>query len=262
MLRFRPLTVTTEWCRGLVRIVLEDRAPQTIKYFSAISKGDLPLTIALLIDTSASIRDKLDDEKRTAAEFLRSIVRKEKDSALLIDFNSEVNLVHDFTPNPEALIAAMQALRAGGSTALYDAISFAVDEKLKSETGRKVIVVITDGDDTISKVGEGKAIETAQEHDVLIYGIGIRGDSHDANFGVLRRFAEETGGRFISSRATPNEMQAAFQSIRQELQNQYSLAYTSTNTHRDGSYRSIEVHCKRGGVRIRTRKGYYAPTPW
>jgi VWFA-related protein len=153
-----------------------------------------------------------------------------------------------------------EVLRAGGSTALYDAIFLAVDEKLKSKTGRKVIVVVTDGDDTISKVGEGKAIETAQEHDVLIYGIGFRSDTHGAKFGVLKKFAEETGGRFISSQTTPNEMQAAFQLIQQELQNQYSLAYTSTNTHRDGSYRSIEVRCKGGGVRIRSRKWYYAPT--
>jgi VWFA-related protein len=240
--------------------VLEDQAPQTIKYFSAISKGDLPLTIALLIDTSASIRDRLDDEKQTAAEFLRSVVRKEKDSALLIDFNSEVNLVHDFTHNPEELIAAMQPLRAGGQTALYDAVFIAVDEKLKGQAGRKVIVVITDGDDTASKARRETAIETAQKHDVLIYGIGIRSENHDANFGVLKKFAEETGGRFFPSRPTMGEMQTGFQLIREELQNQYSLAYISTNAARDGAYRSIQVRCKRGGVRIRTRKGYYAPT--
>jgi Ca-activated chloride channel homolog len=241
-------------------VVLENRAPQTIKYFSSISKGDVPLTIALLIDTSASIRDKLGDEKQTAAEFLNSVVRKDKDSALLISFDSEVSLVHDFTHNPEELIAAMQPLRAGGATALYDAVSLAVDEKLKDRTGRKVIVVITDGDDTASSARRETVIQTAQKHDVLIYGIGIRGASFDANFGVLKKFAEETGGRFFSSRPTLSEMQTGFQLIREELQNQYSLAYTSTNAARDGAYRSIQVRCKRGGVRIRTRKGYYAPT--
>jgi VWFA-related protein len=240
-------------------LVLEDRATQTIKHFSAFSRGDVPLTIALLIDTSASIRDRLDDEKQTAAQFLRSVVRKEKDSALLVDFNSEVKLVHDFTHNPEDLIAAMRPLRAGGATALYDAVFLAADEKLKGRTGRKVIVVITDGDDTASNAHQEKVIESAQKHDVLIYGIGIRSANYDANFGVLKRFAEETGGRFYPSRPTLGEMQTGFQRIREELQNQYSLAYTSTNSARDGAYRSIQVRCRRGEVRIRTRRGYYAP---
>jgi len=240
-------------------VILEDRVRQTIKHFSAISKGDIPLTIALLVDTSASIRDKLEDEKQTASEFLHSVVRKDRDSALLIGFNTEVSLVQDFTHNPEELIAAMQPLRAGGATALYDAVFLAVDEKLRGKTGRKVIVVITDGDDTASKAHQETVIETAQKHDVLIYGIGIRGENSDANFGILKKFAEETGGRYFSSRPTLGEMQTAFQLIREELHNQYSLAYTSTNTARDGVYRSIEVRCKRGGIRIRTRKGYYAP---
>ncbi len=243
-------------------LVFEDQSPQTIQRFSTASGGDVPLTIALLIDTSSSIRDKLDDEKQAAAEFLRGVVRKEKDVALLIEFNSEVNLVHDFTHNPEELIASMQSLSVGGSTALYDAVLFAVNEKLKSEMGRKVIVVITDGDDTVSNASQETAIETAQQHDVLIYGIGVRSRYFDDKFGVLKRFADETGGRFYSPRATLGQMQNAFQAIRNELQSQYSLAYTSTNTHRDGSYRSIQVRCRRGGVRIRTRKGYYAPLPY
>jgi VWFA-related protein len=216
-------------------LVFEDRAPQTIQQFSAASGGDDPLTIALLIDTSASIRDKLDYEKQAAAEFLRGVVRKEKDVALLIEFNSEVNLVHDFTRNPEELIASMQSLSVGGSTALYDAVLFAVNEKLKSEMGRKVIVVITDGDDTVSNASQETAIEMAQKHDVLIYGIGIRSHYFDAKFEVLQKFADETGGRFFSPRATFSQMQDAFQSIRKELQGQYNLAYTSTNTNRDGS---------------------------
>ncbi len=243
-------------------LVFEDRVPQTIQRFSAASGSDVPLTIALLIDTSASIRDMLDDEKQAAAEFLRGVVCKGKDLALLIEFNSEVNLVHDFTHNPEELIASMQSLRVGGSTALYDGVLFAVSEKLKSEMGRKVIVLITDGGDTVSNASQEAAIETAQQRDVLIYGIGFRSHYFDAKFEALTRLADETGGQFISPRATLGQMQDAFQSIRKELQAQYSLAYTSTNTNRDGSYRSIQVRCKRGGVQIRTRKGYYAPLPF
>jgi len=241
-------------------VVFEDRAPQRVQHFSPISKGDVPLTIALLIDTSSSIKDKLDYEKKTAAEFLRSVVHKEKDMALVIQFSTEVELVHDFTHNPEELVAAMQSLRAGGSaTALYDAVAFAIDENLKNAAGRKVIVVITDGEDTASKIRQETAIVTAQRHDVLIYGIGIRSEYYATRFEVLKRFATETGGRFFPLRANPDEMQDAFQSIHRELQSQYSLAYTSTNTNRDGSYRSIQVRCKRGGVRIRARQGYYAP---
>jgi VWFA-related protein len=241
-------------------LVFEDATPQKIQHFSTFSKGDIPLTIALLVDTSASIRDKLDYEKQTAAEFLRNIVRKEKDSALLIQFNSEVSLVHDFTDDPEELIPAISSLNAGGSTALYDAMFLAANEKLRGKTGRKVMVVITDGDDTVSEISRGTVIEMAQKQDVLIYGIGIRSDYFPARFEVLKEFANQTGGRFISSRATTRELQGAFQLIGQELRSQYSLAYTSTNIKRDGAYRSIKVQCKRGGIRIRARKGYYAPT--
>ncbi len=240
-------------------LVLEDRAPQMIQYFSTISKGDIPLTIALLIDTSSSVRDKLDFEKETAAEFLRGAIRQQRDSALVIQFNSEVDLVHDFSHNPEDLIAAMKPLRAGGSTALYDAVFRAVGEKLRNASGRKVIVVISDGEDTASMTSEEATIEAAQKSDVLIYGMGIRSEEYRADFRVLKRFAKETGGRFFSLRAVPGEMRQAFQLIDRELSNQYSLAYTSTNTNWDGTYRSIELRCKRGGVRIRARKGYYAP---
>jgi len=120
--------------------------------------------------------------------------------------------------------------------------------------------VITDGDDTSSEMRQEAAIEAAQKHDVLIYGIGIRSEYHEAKFKILKEFAKKTGGRFFSLRANPGEMQIAFQSIHDELQNQYSLAYISKNTNRDGQYRSIQVRCRKHGVRIRARQGYYAPT--
>jgi len=240
-------------------LVFEDKQPQKIEYFSDLSKGtEVPLTIALLIDTSGSVKNKLTFEKQTAAEFFRDVLRRNKDLALIIQFDSEVNLVQDFTEDPNRLIAALDTLQAGNSTALYDAIYLAVDDKLKGETGRKVIVVITDGDDTSSKLRKEEAIEIAQKNDVLIYGIGVRGD-YGANFGVLKKFAEETGGSFFSPRARFSEIQAAFKAIGEDLAGQYSLAYSSTNKKRDGTFRSIEVRCKTSGVRVRTRKGYYAP---
>lgn len=241
-------------------LVFEDRKPQEIQYFSQLTEGsDVPLTIALLIDTSGSVRTKLDDEKQTAAEFLRSILRKSKDEALIIQFDSEVRLVQDYTDDIDRLVRALDGLEAGNSTSLYDAIYLAVEEKLKGEVGRKVIVAITDGDDTASRLKKEEAIETAQRNNVLIYGIGVRSREFGANFGVLKRFAEETGGGFFSPHATMAEIQAAFKAIGEELKGQYSLAYTPENKANDGTFRTVEIRCKTKGVRIRARRGYYAP---
>lgn len=239
--------------------VFEDKKPQTIDYFNDWTKDtEVPLTIALLIDTSASVKSKLDYEKQTAAEFFRSVLRKDRDIALIIQFDSDVNLVQDFTQDAGRLEAALDSLRAGNSTSLYDAIYLAVNEKLNQETGRKVIVVITDGTDTSSKMKEKEAIEVAQRGDVLIYGIGVR-DEYGESFGVLKRFAEDTGGSFFSPSARLAELRTAFRAIGTDLQQQYSLAYRSTNEKRDGSFRSIDLRCKVPGVRIRARRGYYAP---
>jgi VWFA-related protein len=239
--------------------VFEEKQPQKIEYFSELGKSsDVPLTIALLIDTSGSVKNQLNFEKETAAEFFRDVLRKNKDLALIIQFDADVNLVQDFTEDPKRLISALDSLEAGNSTALYDAIFLAADEKLKGETGRKIIVVITDGEDTSSRLRKEAAIEAAQKNDVLIYGIGVRSEM-GTNFGVLKKFAEETGGIFFSPRARFAEIQAAFRAIGADLQGQYSLAYSSTNTKKDGTFRSIEIRSKVSGIRIRARKGYYAP---
>jgi len=240
-------------------MVFEDGQRQNIQYFADMAKErDVSLTIALLIDTSGSVKTKLMDEEATASEFFRDVVRRNRDLALIIQFDSDVNLVQDFTDDPNQLIQALRTLRAGNTTSLYDAVYLAVSEKLNGEVGRKVIVVITDGDDTSSKLRMQDAIEAAQRNDVIIYGIGVRGEL-GARFGVLKKFAEETGGSFFSPHAKQPEIQAAFHAIGTELQGQYSLAYSSTNKKRDGSFRSIEIRCKLNGVRIRARKGYYAP---
>jgi VWFA-related protein len=239
-------------------MVFEEKQPQKIDYFSELGKSsDLPLTIALLIDTSGSVKNQLSFEKETAAEFFRDVLRRNKDLALIIQFDADVNLVQDFTEDPKRLIGALDSLEAGNSTALYDAIFLAADEKLKGETGRKIIVVITDGEDTSSRLRKEAAIEAAQKNDVLIYGIGVRSEM-GTNFGVLKKFSEETGGIFFSPRARFSEIQAAFRAIGADLQGQYSLAYSSTNKKKDGSFRSIEIRSKVNGLRLRARKGYYA----
>jgi Ca-activated chloride channel family protein len=240
-------------------LIYEDKKPQEILYFSEMTEtSEVPLTIALLIDTSGSVKTKLDYEKETAAEFFRTVLRPDRDLAMIIQFDSEINLVQDFTSDLDRLIGALGTLRAGNSTSLYDAIYVAVEDKLKYEVGRKVMVVITDGTDTASKLPKEAALETAQRHDVLIYGIGVRGDM-GSSFKQLKKFAEETGGNFFSPRAKFKEIQAAFQSIGEELKGQYSLAYRSTNRTRDGKFRALRLRCTKRGVKIRTRKGYYAP---
>ncbi|MBP1594900.1 MAG: uncharacterized protein H6Q05_277 [Acidobacteria bacterium] len=242
-------------------LVFEDGKPQQVLHFSDWTQGsEVPLTIALLIDTSGSVKNRLEYEKQTAAEFFRQVLRKNMDLALVIQFDSDVNLVQDFTDDQERLAAALETLRAGNSTSLYDAVFLAVEEKLKPETGRKVIVVITDGTDTSSRVAEKEAIEVAQRNDVLIYGIGVRGD-YSANFGVLKKFAEDTGGRFFSPSSNLEEIRDSFRAIGEDLKGQYSLAYQSSNQKKDGKFRKVELRCNVPGVRIRTRKGYYAPRP-
>jgi len=239
--------------------IFENRQAQKIEYFSDLEEGSaIPLTMALLIDTSGSVKSKLDYEIATASEFFKEVLRPNKDLALIIQFDSEVNLVQDFTQSQDDLLKALNRLRAGNSTALYDAVYLAAHEKLRGEIGRKVMVIITDGSDTSSKIRKEEAVETAQKNDVLIYGIGVQSESYRTDFGVLKNFANETGGMFFSPRATISEIREAFRAIGEELKGQYSLAYTSGNKIRDGSFRTIEIRCKVSGVRIRARKGYYA----
>lgn len=238
--------------------VFEDGVAQQIQYFSNFSKtGEVPLTIALIIDTSGSVKDKLQFEIDTASEFLRNVLRPNKDLALLMQFSSEIELVQDFTDNIALLEKGLDSLRAGGGTALYDAIYLAVTDKLRREAGRKVIVVLSDGDDNESKVKKEEAITASQKADVLVYGIGVKGDFR-ANFGVLKEFARETGGRFFVAKVKLDELQSAFREINQDLTNQYGLAYSSTNQKQDGSFRKIEVRCKRKNLLVKARTGYYA----
>jgi VWFA-related protein len=241
--------------------VFENKQPQTIEYFSELGKGsEVPLTIALLIDTSASVKDKLEIEKATASEFFKEILRPSKDLALILQFDSDVNLVQDFTQDQKILTKALAKLEAKSVTSLYDAVYLASEEKLKKEIGRKIILVITDGEDTGSMIRKDRAIEAAQRNDIVIYGIGVLG-SEGTNFEVLKSFAKETGGIAFTPHAKFSEIQAAFKSIGREIQGQYSLAYVSTNPKKDGTYRSIDLRCKVRGAQVRSRKGYYAPKP-
>ena len=241
--------------------LFEDNRPQTITNFSR--ETDLPLTVALLIDTSTSIRDKFKFEQEAATDFLVHTLRPGKDKALLITFDSAIELVQDFTDDTELLRKALHQIRPGGGTKLLDSIFLACQEKMKAESGRKIMILISDGDDNLSLETLNSTLEMAQKSDVSIYTIstnssGFFGITAPKSDKLLKRLAEETGGRaFFPFKA--EDLSQSFQDIGIELRSQYSLAYRSSNTRRDGSFRAIRIETDRKNLKVKARKGYYAP---
>jgi VWFA-related protein len=259
--------------------VLEDGKPQTIKYFAGDS--DQPLTLGILIDTSPSQTRVLTIEQEDCAQFLQSVLRQ-KDLAFLINFDSDIDLDQDYTNNASSLKRALNKLQIGGgsagggpvglgggpvpnahprSTALYDAIYLAADEKLKNEVGRKAMIVFTDGEDEGSRLRIRDAIEAAQKADTMCYVILIadRGGWYQGfGLGDMKKLAEETGGRVIDVGNNQQKLRNAFDQIQQELRSQYNIGYTPTNTKLDGSYRKIQIKTKNGDYKVQARQGYYA----
>jgi len=241
--------------------LFEDNRVQSITNFSR--ETDLPLTIALLIDTSTSIRDRFKFEQEAAIDFLYRTIRPKKDKGLLITFDSAIELVQDYTDNPEALAKAIRQVRPGGGTKMLDSIYLACQEKLKSETGRKLIILISDGDDNLSLETVNSTLEMAQRSDVAIFTIstnssGFFGLTAPKADKLLKRLADETGGRaFFPFKA--EDLSQSFQDIATELRSQYSLAYRSSNVNRDGTFRAIKIEPERKNLKVKSRKGYYAP---
>jgi Ca-activated chloride channel homolog len=239
----------------------EDNKPQSITNFSR--ETDLPLTIAVLIDTSTSIRDRFKFEQEAAIDFLYRTLRPKKDKALLITFDSAIELIQDFSDNPEVLAKAIRQVRPGGGTKMLDALYLACQEKLKGETGRKIIILISDGDDNLSLETVSSTLEMAQRSDVALFAIstnssGFFGLTAPKSDKLLKRLAEETGGRaFFPFKA--EDLSQSFQDISAELRSQYSLAYRSSNPGRDGTFRAIKIESERKNVKVKSRKGYYAP---
>jgi Ca-activated chloride channel homolog len=240
-------------------VVEEDGRPQEVSHFSR--EVTLPLTLAILIDTSPSVESVLEMEKQTATEFLHAVVRKQ-DLALVINFDRSVSLLQDFTSDIRLLSKAIRSVSIGGGTSVHDAVFLASDEKLKRETGRKAIILISDGGDTTSKLKIKEAIEAAQRADAIIYAISNRGGGSlfggGGDDGTLKRYAEATGGRaFFPSK--PQDFRKAFDAIQEELRSQYLISYTSSNALKDGGYRSIKIGTpNQRNVKIRAKKGYYA----
>jgi VWFA-related protein len=242
--------------------VYEDERIQTITNFS--SESNLPLTIALLVDTSGSIRDKLRFEEEAAIEFFYSTLQRGKDKALVISFDSGVDLLQDFTDDPEKLADKIRKIRAGGGTSLYDAIYLAVNQKLAGQNGRRIVILITDGDDNSSRVSLTETLEAAQRNEATLYAIST---NSTAFFGskeqergdkTLKRLAEETGGKAFFPLKI-QDLASSFLDIHDELRSQYQIGYRPLNAKQDGTFRRIRVDVSDKRYKARARSGYYMP---
>ncbi|HZH32762.1 MAG TPA: VWA domain-containing protein [Pyrinomonadaceae bacterium] len=252
-------------------LIFEDKQPQQIVSFRDESAGT-PIYVAVLMDISSSAAAKLRFEKESAKDFLYRVVRVRKDKAAFATFDEEVNLLQDFTDRLDKLDTAVDSVKKPGTTtALYDAVWRMCDEKMRGVTGRRVVVLITDGTDTSSRARLEEAIEMAQRTETMIFAISTKsgfsstvpgveaGTVKDEDDKRLDRLADATGGKafFIGDRL---ELERAFTRVARELRGQYIATYRPTNKNYDGSYRRIEVKlaAKRDGLKVRTRRGYTA----
>ena len=242
--------------------VIDDKKPAAqIRYFSR--ETNLPLQVGLLIDASNSVRDRFKFEQEAAIEFLNSIIRPRYDKAFVIGFDVVPDVTQDFTDNTELLSRGVRALRAGGGTAMYDALYFSCRDKLLKEEQagpvRRAIILLSDGDDNLSHVTREEAIEMAQRAEVIVYTIstnisGMKGKGDK----VLERIADATGGRAFFPFQI-RDVSDAFTSIQDELRSQYAMSYKPADFVADGRYRTIEIFAREKSLKVRTRKGYYAP---
>lgn len=256
--------------------VLEDGKPQTVRYFNA--DASQPLTMGLLIDTSGSEARMLSYEQEVAGQFITQVMQS-KDLAFLISFDVNVDLLQDFTARPQDLRAALRKtqINTGGGggipgmgggpvpqarprgTLLYDAIYLASQEKLRTEVGRKAMIIFTDGDDQGSQTSMAQAIEAAQKADAMIYVLLIYDPRYRTGSHEMQRVCNETGGRMIPVGNNPEKLKQALQQVSDELRSQYYIGYTPTNRRADGGFRKVDVRPKNNEYKVQARKGYYAP---
>jgi Ca-activated chloride channel family protein len=243
--------------------IIENKKPQKILEFTA--ETDLPLRLAILIDTSNSIRDRFRFIQEAATDFITTVMRPGKDRALVVSFDTSPELVSDLTDDAVAITKAIRELRPGGGTALYDAIFFACRDKLMKDQPRdkfrRAIVVLSDGDDNQSRWTREQALEMAHKADAVIYTISTN-ITHLETSGdkVLKRYAEETGGMaFFPFKA--EDLGQSFENIANELRHQYNVFYRPEPLRTDGLYHPVEIRVKdRKDFSVRARHGYYAPT--
>jgi len=263
--------------------IFEDGKPQTIKYFSR--ETDLPLTIGMLVDVSASQENLIEIEKSAASQFFSQVIKK-KDQAFIISFGSESELLQDLTNSARLLQRGLNGLKLNSGfsgihpstvpgadrphgTVLFDAVYLAASDRMVHEVGRKVMVLITDGGDQGSKVRVEKAIEAAQKTDSVIYSVyyvdpgfynrgGFGFGSGDK--GVLRKMSDETGGH-VYEVGHKHNLNAVFEELQQEMRSQYAIGFAPANQAKDGSYHKLEIRMKNKDMKVQARKGYYAIKP-
>jgi VWFA-related protein len=256
--------------------VYEDGVVQKVVYFS--KEVSMPISLAIMMDTSGSMYYMLNAEKDAGSSFVREVMHK-KDEAIVMTFDTDVNLLADFTEDPAVLSRAIHRAtinvdatgiggtggtipqRNGGGTNLYDAIYLAAHDELASEAGRKALVIMSDCEDNGSKISARDAIEIAQRSDAVIHIILISDPRATEGYGpgVAASLTSETGGRVISVR-NQSGLEKAFDVISEELRSQYVLGYTPANLNRDGTFRKIKVEVARPDTKVLARKGYYAPS--
>lgn len=255
--------------------VYEDGQEQQIAIFSKDMTD--PITLAMMIDTSGSQQDLLNAEKETASSFLRQILRKD-DLATVLSFDTEVNLLADFSDNQETLQRAIeraeinapinagpvpQANQAG--TVLYDAVYQVCRNDLTEQAGRKAMIILTDAQDEGSSRSLDESIQAAQQANAVVHvlliadrmGYLMQGEMYSGG-SVAAKMAKETGGRVISIRGA-KDLDKAFDQVSEELRSQYVVGYYPTNKTADGSFRKIKLETTTAGLKVLTREGYYAP---
>jgi Ca-activated chloride channel homolog len=265
--------------------VLDNNVQQTIRFFTR--QTDLPLRIGMLLDTSNSIRDRIKFEQDAAVNFLYSVLRRNKDAAFVMTFDDEPQVVQAFTGEADKLRDQIVNTRAGGGTAIYDAVYQACEKELshpprppgdQPDVVRRVIILISDGDDNLSTHTRAEAIEMAQRFSVVIYTIststqwvslsqtdpqkmGNRKTLKTEGDNILQDLAEQTGGRAFFPYHV-DDLDQSFQDIGDELRNQYSIAYNPTNYVADGKYHKIRIETPdHKGYQVRARRGYFARVP-
>jgi Ca-activated chloride channel family protein len=245
--------------------VYEDGAKQKLTFFS---KTQQPISLALLLDTSASMDERMGIAQEAAIGFAKQLHKE--DQAEVIDFDSQVRILSPFTNDAAALEKAIRATTPNGSTSLYNAIYISLKELKKtraastSEIRRQAIVLLSDGDDTSSLIEFEEVLDLAKRSETSIYAIGLRQgeiarrEFKEAEF-VLKQLANETGGRAYFP-TDARELAKIYQTIWDELSSQYSVAYSSGNPKRDGAWRRVQVRLLKPGLTARTKQGYYGPT--
>ena len=252
----------TDLKQGDFRVLDDNKPPQEIRSFHA--ETNLPLQVGLLIDASNSVRDRFKFEQQSAIEFLNQTIHPRADHAFVVGFDVTPEVTQDFTDDTAKLAHGVHELRPGGGTALYDALYFACRDKLmkapKSETVRRAIILLSDGEDNQSHVTREEAIEMAQRAEAIVYTISTNvSGTKGAGDKVLERIADATGGRpFFPFQI--RDVANAFAEIQDELRSQYAIAYKPADLKADGHYRTIEIVANdKRNFRVRARRGWYAP---